>query len=317
MGDFGLLKPICLFEQFFHHKVRLSDVPHDKFADFTCATNIIRTAEGSAMVTVGDTRVVCGIKVKVLPGLPDETTSFFTCNVEHLGLAFRGQRTNQGPSKELQALSVQLEWLISNVVLPNASNQLQIFAEGDAKSPSGVYLLHIDIGILLDNGCLLDACLASVIAALGTASWPRLIAVPQPQEDSNSVPNAPKVEFKEKVPRELVRLTISERPVALSFALVPQSPPENSFALISQPSRMESQLWDTDASPCYIVIDSKNDIVDFSLIGGSFCSPLWRHVQDGSSGDIGKGFIQEIIDRASKQAAVIRQEIAKFTNGCK
>lgn len=318
MGDFGLLKPVCLFEQFFNRKLRLSDVPYDKFADFTCATNVIGTAVGSAMVTVGDTRVICGIKVKILPCLPDEFTSYFICNVEHLGLSCRGQRNSQGSSKELQTLSVQLERLLSNIVLPDASSQLQIYSEEDKKTSTALYLLHVDIGILLDNGCLLDACLASAVAALETATWPRLIAVPLSQEVAKSALSPLKVEFMEKEPSEMIKLAISERPVALSFAIVPQSPPETAHVFISQPSKMESQLWDTDASPCYIVLDSQNRIVDFSIIGGAFCSPLWQHIKicGGSDGGKESGIIQQIIDRASEQAVVIRQ-IMNVNKGCK
>ncbi|VDO04867.1 unnamed protein product [Rodentolepis nana] len=310
MGDFGLLKPICLFEQFFDHKLRLNDAPYDKFADFTCATSVIRTAVGSAMVSVGDTKVICGVKVKVLPCEPDESISHLICNVEYLGLAYRGQRINQGPSKELQAISVQLEWLLSNIVIPDASKQLQIYSEGDKKIPTAVYILHVDVGILLDNGCLLDTCLASAVAALETAAWPRLISVPLPHDVAKSAPTPLKIEFEEKEPSEMIKLAISERPVALSFAVVPQSPPETTHVLISQPSKIEFQLWDTDASPCYIVLDSQKRIVDFSITGGAFCSPLWQHIKvDGGNNSKENGIIQQIFDRASEQANAIRQKI--------
>ncbi|KAM7542183.1 hypothetical protein Aperf_G00000015291 [Anoplocephala perfoliata] len=307
MNDLGLLKPICLFESFFHRKLRLSDIPYEKFANFSCSTGIIKSAVGSAAVIVGDTRVICGVKVKVLPGLPDESTSFFMCNVEYLGLAYRGQRINQGPSKELQSLGVQLERLLSHIVVPNAENQLQIYSEGNPTTPSGYYLLHVDVGILLDDGCLLDASLAAAIAALESATWPRLLAVPLPQEVANSAPSSYKMEFKEAEPSESVKLVILERPVALSFAVVPQSPPQTSHVLISQPSRTEFQLWDTDASPCHIVLDSQNRIVDFSLIGGAFCSPLWKHINFGN-GEKSR-IIEQIVERASEQASLIRRQL--------
>nr|CUU97856.1 hypothetical transcript [Hymenolepis microstoma] len=294
---------IIFLQWFFNRRLRLSDAAYDKFADFTCATNVIKTAVGSAMVSVGDTRVICGIKVKVLPCEPDESISYLICNVEYLGLAYRGQRINQGPSKELQALSVQLD-------------QLQIYSEGDKTIPTAVYILHVDVGILLDNGCLLDACLASAVAALETATWPRLISVTLPQDVAKSAPTSLKVEFEEKEPSEIIKLTISERPVALTFAVVPQSPPETTHVLISQPSKMEFQLWDTDASPCYIVLDSQKRIVDFSLIGGAFCSPLWQHIKVGGGNDSKEsGIIQQIINRASEQATAIRQKIMDANKG--
>lgn len=63
MNDLGLLRPVCLFEQLFDHNPRLSNISPDRFADFSCSTDVISTAAGSAMISVGATRVICGIKV--------------------------------------------------------------------------------------------------------------------------------------------------------------------------------------------------------------------------------------------------------------
>lgn len=63
MDDLNLLKPICLFERLFDHKLRLNDASSDKFAEFSSTTDVVSTSAGSSMVTVGATRVICGIKV--------------------------------------------------------------------------------------------------------------------------------------------------------------------------------------------------------------------------------------------------------------
>ncbi len=62
MDDLGLLKPVCLFEQLFNHKIRLNDAPLEEFAEFSCSTDVVSTAVGSAMVSVGATNVICGVK---------------------------------------------------------------------------------------------------------------------------------------------------------------------------------------------------------------------------------------------------------------
>lgn len=138
---------------------------------------------------------------------PSDVASPFICNIEHMGLAQRGQRINPAPSKELQSLAVQLEWILVSVALPDVKSQLLIHPEGDGvddSSTSGTYLLHIDIAIVLDDGCLLDACLAAALAALETASWPRLVAAPLPPQITGSALSTPKMEFKEKTPNEIV-----------------------------------------------------------------------------------------------------------------
>ncbi|KAL5964271.1 Exosome complex component RRP43 [Taenia solium] len=316
MNDLGLLKPVCLFEQFFDHKLRLSNVPYDGFAHFSCCTGVVSTAVGSAIVSVGATCVICGIKVKVLPS-PSEVASPFICNIEHMGLAQRGQRINPVPSKELQSLSVQLEWILVSVALPDIKSQLLIHSESDGiedSSPSGTYLLHIDIAIVLDDGCLLDACLAAAMAALETASWPRLVADPLPPQITSSALSTFKVEFKERIPSEVVKLILSEWPVALSFAVVPRAPPNASLETIIQPSRSESLLWDTDASICRLVVDSRGRVVDFTMFGG-FASGLWRHLDasDGSE-DTVSGLIRRIIARATEYAPLVRQQMKAKTD---
>ncbi|KAL5108243.1 Exosome complex component RRP43 [Taenia crassiceps] len=315
MNDLGLLKPVCLFEQFFDRKLRLNNVPYDGFAYFSCCTDVVGTAAGSAMVSVGATCVICGIKVKVLSS-PNDVPSPFICNIEHMSLSQRGQRINPAPSKELQSLAVQLEWILVSVALPDVKSQLLIHSEGngvDSSPPSGTYLLHIDIAIVLDDGCLLDACLAASVAALETASWPRLVAVRSPLQITGSALSALKMEFKEKTPGELVKLALSEWPVALSFALIPRAPPNASLEAIFQPSRSESLLWDTDASICRLVVDSRGRVVDFTMLGG-LPSGLWRHlgVSDGSENTVG-GLITQIVARATEYAPFVRQQMKAMT----
>ncbi|VDM20155.1 unnamed protein product [Hydatigera taeniaeformis] len=316
MNDLGLLKPVCLFEQFFDHKLRLNNAPCDEFAHFSCCTGVISTAVGSAIVSVGATCVICGIKVKVLPSSPLDPASLLICNIEHMSLAQRGQRINPAPSKELQSLAVHLERILVSVALPAIKSQLLIHSErgnGHNAFPSGSYLLHIDNTVVFDDGCLLDACLAAALAALKTASWPRLVAASLPIQNVGSALSTSKVEFKEKVPNELVKLVLSEWPMALSFAVVPRAPPNASLEAIFQPSRSECLLWDTDASACRLVVDSCGRVVDFTMFGG-LASGLWRHlgVNDGSESTIGS-LLRRIVVRAIEYASLVRQRLIADT----
>nr|CDS19351.1 exosome complex exonuclease rrp43 [Echinococcus granulosus] len=311
MNDLGLLKPVCLFEQFFDHKLRLNNIPYDEFAPFSCCTGVISTAAGSAMVSVGATRVICGIKVKVLPS-PENAALPLICNIEHMSLAQRGQRISPAPSKELQSLAVQLEWILISVALPDVKSQLLIHSERDGVGgsfSSGTYLIHIDVAIVLDDGCLLDACLAAALAALETASWPRLVAVPLPLQTTGSAVSALKMEFREKTPIEVMKLVLSERPVALSFALVPRAPPNASLEAIFQPSRSENLLWDTDASICRLVVDSHGRVVDFAMVGG-IAFGLWQHLDISSTSENTiSSLVRQIISRATEHAPLVRQQL--------
>lgn len=142
--------------------------------------------------------------MKISPSPYKNAASHFIFNVEHLGLAVRGPRSNAfTSSRELLSLATQLEWLFSNVVVPDFRKQLAIYFDGGCDShPAAFYLLNIDLGVVIDNGCLLDACLAAVLAAFETASWPRLVAVSLPPQTNDSMSSALKLEFKEKSPSE-------------------------------------------------------------------------------------------------------------------
>ena len=144
--------------------------------------------------------------MKVLTSSHENAPSHFIFNIEHLDLALRGQRTNASPLRELVSLATQLEWIFSNVVVPDFKNQLAIYFDGGSgiSCPAASYLLHIDLSIVIDNGCLLDACLAAALAALETSSWPRLVAMSLPFQAAGSTPHTLKVEFEEKTPSETV-----------------------------------------------------------------------------------------------------------------
>nr|VZI31030.1 unnamed protein product [Spirometra erinaceieuropaei] len=230
------------------------------------------------MVTVGATRVLCGIKVKVMPTL--EVESPFICSVEQTNLSQRTLRANVPVGRDIQTLSIQLDWILRTCAIPDAKEQLLIYFAATDGDPGlkelvcGMYLLHVDVLILHDDGCLLDACLAAALAALSCAKWPRV----EGETGANvgfvaQTVTTSKINFREvNAPESLVRLHISDWPVALTFCLVPRPPLPNEevkgrqkLPLISQPSRQELLLWDTDATIFHIVLNSDGVIVDFAM----------------------------------------------------
>ncbi|VDL91630.1 unnamed protein product [Schistocephalus solidus] len=320
MDDLGLLKPICLLEKLFNHKLRLNESLANQFAGFSVIKDVISTAAGSAMVTVGATRVLCGIKVKVIPTL--ELESPFVCSVERTNLSQRILRATNPVSREIQTLSVQLDWILRTCAIPDAKEQLQIyFAATDAnpdikKMVCGMYILHVDLLILHDDGCLLDACLAAALAALSCAEWPKLEGKAGVSVGLASQTITSKMNFEEvATPQSLVRLRISDWPVALTFALVPRPPfsdeaevnGKRELPLISQPSRRELLLWDTDATIFHIVLDSEGAVVDFGMVGG-LSSCLWAHLEEAGICH-NRAVLPELLSRATKECDAIRKQL--------
>lgn len=114
-----------------------------------------------------------------------------------------------------------------------------------------------------------------------------------------------------------VRLILSDRPVALTFAVVPRAPPNASHQLICQPSRSETLLWNNDSCTCYVILNSHGDVLDFAMVGG-FSSALWQHLEVENSSDCENphksvDIVQQIITHAKEQAPLIRQQLRAKT----
>lgn len=167
----------------------------------------------------------------------------------------------------------------------------------------GMYILHVDVLVIHDDGCLLDACLSAALAALSSAKWPRLEAT-----ESEGLTTAASIKF--VATTGSVQLLLSDWPLAFTFAIVPSPVAGNS--LLAQPSRRELLLWDTDATLLRVAMDAKGQLVDFSLTGG-FVSSLSSHL--GSVGVCNDGnndlVFANAIAWASKQAQLIRNDICK------
>src|SRR3972149_8262699 len=61
-----------LVKQVVERGKRIDGRPMDKYRDITIEINYVKSAEGSARVKMGDTEVVCGVKVE--PGTPFSDT---------------------------------------------------------------------------------------------------------------------------------------------------------------------------------------------------------------------------------------------------
>ena len=123
---------------------------------------VIDKAEGSAMVSLGNTKVLVGVKVetgKPYPDLPNQGA--LTVNAEFVPLAHR--YFEPGPPDEN---SIELARVVDRGIRGSESIDLRklVIVEG-----STVYVVFIDIYILNHDGNLIDAsALASVVALLNS-----------------------------------------------------------------------------------------------------------------------------------------------------
>ena len=176
----------------------------------------VSTAEGSALVRLGGTCVLCGIKAELAqPSVNHPDRGYLVPNVELPALCSSKFRPGP-PSEEAQVLS---QWL-NDVVESSATLPLEQLC---IASGQFCWVLYADLTCLNYDGSLPDACLAALLAAL------RTVRLPEVRVD----------EEEEKVVRTggtSPALSLKCHPTALSFAIFDDS------IIVANPNGEEESL---------------------------------------------------------------------------
>jgi exosome complex component RRP42 len=152
-------------------KLILSDMradgrPLGAFREVVVTKGVIKTAEGSAMVTIGKTKVIAGIKMDAAMPYPD-TPNEGNLIVDSEFVPFANPEFEAGPPSDT---SVEL----SRVVDRGIRECHAIDTEKLVIVPKElVWSVHIDIHTINDDGNLQDAASLAAIAALQDCKIPK------------------------------------------------------------------------------------------------------------------------------------------------
>ncbi|MHA2393446.1 MAG: exosome complex protein Rrp42 [Promethearchaeota archaeon] len=136
-----------------------------EYRDFTVKADTIASAEGSADVTLGDTRIITGLKYEVgtpFPDLPDEGVA--TVMSELLPLA--SPLFERGPPDEQ---SIELARVVDRGIRHADCIQTKKLC---IKEEEAVYILFIDMYVINHGGNLIDAGGVSALTTLISAHIP-------------------------------------------------------------------------------------------------------------------------------------------------
>lgn len=130
-------------------------------------TDVIKKANGSALVTLGNTQVIAGIKVqadKPFPDLPDK--GLLICSAEVLPLA--SAYAEPGPPDED---AIELARVVDRGIRESEMIDLKklVLIAGEK-----VYAVFADVSVLNVDGNLFDATSYAVVSALLTAKIPKM-----------------------------------------------------------------------------------------------------------------------------------------------
>lgn len=217
-----------------------------EFLEFRdCSINVgsISTADGSSLVRLGDTTVVCGIKAEISePDLDAPEDGFLVPNLDLPPLCSPKYKPGP-PSDDAQVLSSRLnEVLILSNILPTNSLCIQ--------SGKFVWVLYIDATCINYNGNVFDATLLAMVAALKNVRLPKATY----HEETNHVTCSRKV-------RE--PLSLLGTPISSSFGVF------NSSHLLADPTAFEEPLLETMVA---VIMDSEGRLLSVNQLG-QYLSP--------------------------------------------
>ncbi|TFK29038.1 ribosomal protein S5 domain 2-like protein [Coprinopsis marcescibilis] len=235
---FQRLHPRAYLERFVAEGYRPDGRSFSSWRDVSVNVGSISTANGSALVRIGNTTVVCGVKAEVAePELDCDTKGFLVPNLDLPALC--SPRFKPGPpSDEAQVLSARLnEAIVASGVLP-----LESLCIHPRKS---VWTLYVDAICINYDGNAFDAALLAMILALKNT-------------------RLPKAQYDEQTGRTLCSrtetdgLSIQRIPFAVSFGIF------DSSHILADPSSFEEPLLDGTLT---VILDEHADILSASQIG--------------------------------------------------
>ncbi|HIH29586.1 MAG TPA: exosome complex protein Rrp42 [Thermoplasmata archaeon] len=144
---------------------RIDGRSFDQYRNIEIETNVVNKAEGSARVKIGNTQVLCGIKMDIGEPFPDTPiTGVMSTAAEFIPLA--SPDFESGPPRED---AIELARVVDRGVRESQVIQLEKLCITPGEK---VWLVFIDIHILDYDGNLFDAASLAALAALLTTKVP-------------------------------------------------------------------------------------------------------------------------------------------------
>ena len=147
---------------------RLDERAPDQHRPITIQTGVIQKANGSAIVTLGNTEVIAGVKIATgtpFPDTPDK--GLLVVNAEILPLA--SPYAEPGPPSED---AIELARVVDRGIRESEMVDLKKLCIIEGKT---VYTVFVDVNIMNVDGNLFDATSYAVVSALRTAKMKKYV----------------------------------------------------------------------------------------------------------------------------------------------
>lgn len=242
-AGFKTAEPLEYHRRFLKENCRPDGRELGEFRTTTLNIGSISTADGSALVKVGNTTIICGIKAELAsPSVEAPNKGYIVPNVDLPPLC--SSRFRQGPpGEQAQAASQFMADIIESSELIHAEDLC-------IERGKLCWVLHCDLMCLDFDGNVLDACIIALVAALKNAQLPEV--------SIKKELDVPEVNFDKKR-----GLTVYNHPVGASFAVFDDS------IVIVDPTAEEEGL---SSSTFTVVTDEKDRLCSLHKPGGTSLS---------------------------------------------
>lgn len=238
--QYKVLHPIKYYRDYLAHNIRPDGREFDQFRPVVINLGAIKTADGSALVKLGQTTVICGIKAQLCrPKAEMPNEGFVVPNLELPPLCSSKFRPGP-PSDQAQVYSQLLADIIVNSACLDLK-ELCIFPDKLA------WCLFVDLICLDFDGAVIDACVLALLGALQSVSLPSV--------DYDPALDNKLVNLEERKP-----LNVKTTPIATTFAIFDDK------YILADPTTEEENLCTGTVT---IVLKDKNELCNVHKPGGT------------------------------------------------
>ncbi|KAJ7170658.1 ribosomal protein S5 domain 2-type protein [Mycena crocata] len=232
---FQRLHPRAYLERFVAESIRPDGRSFDAWRDVSVNVGSISTANGSALVRLGETTIVCGVKAEISePELDTPEEGFLVPNIDLPALC--SPKFKPGPpSEEAQVLSDRLNEVLASII------SLRSLVIHPSKA---VWVLYVDATCINYDGNVFDAALIAMVAALRNTVLSK--ATYNEETGLTACSRA-----------TTVPLQVLKTPISMSFGVFDAT-------LLADPTAFEEPLLDTTIS---VVVDESGDLVSVVQLG--------------------------------------------------
>ncbi|KAI0920811.1 hypothetical protein AcV5_001406 [Taiwanofungus camphoratus] len=240
-ATFQRLHPKVYLERFLAENVRPDGRNFNEWREVSLNVGSISTADGSALVRLGDTIVVCGVKAETAePELDSPGEGFLVPNLDLPAIC--SPKFKPGPpAEDAQILSDKLnEVLVASGAISTSSLCIE--------SGKAVWVLYVDATCINYDGNAFDATLLAMVAALKNTQLPKATFNPETGRTTCSRTT--------RIPLQINRI-----PISMSFGIF------DLMHVLADPTSFEEPLLDTTLS---VVVDENGGLISVSQLGLGF-----------------------------------------------